>query len=84
MTVEAPKLVTYQKNKKDKLIASAQIPSDVHSAMLKVAELQGYESISSFVADAIVEKIELGARALLGTVQTKHSKYKGFDPAVDF
>lgn len=85
MKVEAPKLVSFQKSSKsNKLIASAQIPGDVHSAMLKMAELQGYESMSAFIADAIVEKIELGARALLGSVQTKHSKYKAFDPAVDF
>lgn len=68
-------------DKQNNLIASARLSSDVHAAMLKMASLQGYTTISDYVADAIIEKTENVARSIIGAVQTKHSSFKNFDPS---
>ena len=49
------KIETFQKTSNRK-IASCQINSSVYEIMIRCAELNGYETVSAFVKDAILDK----------------------------
>ncbi len=57
-------IVTYQNKKHNRAIASTQLPVAVFDSMTRMAELEGYDSVSSFVRDAIIEKCQATAAAM--------------------
>tara|TARA_R110002012_G_C11395802_1_gene585119 strand:+ start:248 stop:454 length:207 start_codon:yes stop_codon:yes gene_type:complete len=49
------KIETFQKTSNRK-VASCQINSTIYEIMIRCAELNGYETVSGFVKDAILDK----------------------------
>ena len=76
--------VNQQKRNGNTLIMSACVPEVIYETGLRVAELHGYESMSSFVKDAIIEKIEATASAMSNICRKQKSTYKEFGPQTDF
>lgn len=57
-------IVTYQNKKHNRAIASTQLPVAVFDSMTRCAELEGYDSVSSFLRDAIIEKCQTTVAAM--------------------
>ena len=57
-------IVTYQNKKYNRAIASTQLPTAVFDSMTRCAELEGYNSVSSFLRDAIIEKCQATTAAM--------------------
>jgi len=80
------KTVSYQKEDGyGGKIVSARIPVALHDILLSMCDLYGYESISKFVSDAVVDKITTCTHAIQTIAEVSHSSYKPqFDPTTDF
>ena len=66
------RLTSYQ-NAANRRIASAQLSSTVFESMLRCAELLGYESVSDYVKDAILDKMDATASTLKIIVKDNRS-----------
>jgi SUMO ligase MMS21 Smc5/6 complex component len=67
------KIETFQNPKHNRKIASAQLNNTVFESMLRCAELNGYETVSDFVRDAILEKCENTAYAMAAIMKQNKS-----------
>jgi hypothetical protein len=67
------KIETFQNKKHNRAIASAQLNTAVYEGMIKCAELTGYETVSEFVRDAILEKCEGTAIAVANVMRNNKS-----------
>ena len=56
------------------MVASARLEPVVYETMLRVAELNGYETVSSFCKDAILDKIKSTARAMAAIVEEQRDQ----------
>ena len=65
-------------------IVSARIPVALHDILLSMCDLYGYESISKFVNDAVVDKITHCSNTIRTVAEVSHSSYKPFGPDTDF
>ena len=66
------RLTSYQKAT-DRRIASAQLSSTVFESMLRCAELLGYDSVSDYVKDAILDKMDATASTLKVIIKDNRS-----------
>ena len=87
------KLESHQKPRQGQsVILSASVPTYVQSTAIHCAEILGYPSISSFVKDAICEKIETTGRAVSSLAHKAKTSEQDFlrespakfNPATDF
>lgn len=62
----------YQKT--NRKVASAQLDSTTYEIMIRMAELTGHETISSFVKDAICEKCQMTASSVSGLMNDRLTK----------
>lgn len=65
-------------------IVSARIPVALHDILLSMCNLYGYESISKFVGDAVVDKITNCSNAIRTVAEVSHSSYEPYGPQTDF
>ena len=66
------RLTSYQKAD-NRRIASAQLSSTVFESMLRCAELLGYDSVSDYVKDAILDKMDATASTLKVIIKDNRS-----------
>ena len=59
-------------------VMSSHVPPIIYDSAVKCAELLGYESVSSFLRDAICEKIEHTTRAIGNIAKKNMSTYEAF------
>lgn len=62
------RIVSYQSTPKRK-IASAQLNTPVFESMIRCAELLGYESVSDFVRDSILDKMDQTASSMQAIIK---------------
>lgn len=55
---------TFQNSRCNRKNLTACVELTIYETALRVAELQGYETVSSFVKDAILDRIKLTASAM--------------------
>ena len=58
------RIESYQNQKKKHKVASAALSIPVFDSMIRCAELLGYESVSDFVRDAVLDKMSDTASAM--------------------
>ena len=68
------KIETFQKSKNR--VISAGINAVVYETMIRCAELNGYETVSAFVKDAVLEKIQSTASAMRAIAEEHKSTYQ--------
>lgn len=57
-------IVSYQNMKYNRAIVSTQLTTPVFESMKRIAELSGYDSVSSFLRDAVIEKCQQTTSAI--------------------
>jgi hypothetical protein len=62
------RIESYQRNKRKHKVASAALSIAVFDSMIRCAELMGYESVSDFVRDSILDKMSNSASAMLSII----------------
>ena len=70
-------VISQQKRKNDSYVMSSCVPDVVYETALKAAELGGYESMSHFIMDAVIEKTRsttLAAANVVGRYATTHKQ----------
>ena len=55
---------TYQQNLYNYKNVSAAMPVTIYETAIRCAELQGYETVSAFVRDAVLDKVKATAAAM--------------------
>ena len=53
-----------QKRNGNSYVMSSSVPQVVYETAIRCAELNGYDSMSSFIKDAILEKMQLTSTAI--------------------
>ena len=51
---------------------SAAMSVTIYETAIRCAELQGYESVSAFVRDAVLDKVKATAAAAMSTIANEH------------
>ena len=65
-------------------VVSARLSEVNYKLAAIMAELSGYESMSQFMRDAVLEKVAHTARGVTNIALKESSTYKEFDPTKDF
>lgn len=56
--------VTQQKRYGNTCVMSSSVPDVIYQSAVRCAELNGYETMSAFIKDAIIEKVQTTAMAM--------------------
>lgn len=71
-----PTKITANQTNRNNLIASTRLDPVIWDSMIKCAELNGYETVSAFVRDCVLEKMSSTAYAMISIC--KENKTKAF------
>ena len=66
---------TYQQTRYNYKNVSAAMPVTVYETAIRCAELQGYESISAIVRDAVLDKVRATAVAMSAIVNEHYTVF---------
>ena len=72
-TATTTKVTSYNKNAKHRVV-SAHLTPTLHESMLRCAELTGYDFISEFVRDAVLDKMKSTASAMISFCEEAKAK----------
>ena len=64
---------TFQKNHGNFKNMTAAVDLTVYETAIRCAELNGYETVSSFVKDAVLDKIKATAMAMSSIAEARYS-----------
>ena len=62
--MEPTTIDTYQQTRYNYKNVSAAMPVTIYETAIRCAELQGYETVSAFVRDAVLDKVKATAAAM--------------------
>ncbi len=68
------KIQSFQNTRNNAKNLTACVDVSVYETAIRCAELQGYETISSFVKDAILEKVKRTAVAMTSIAESRMTK----------
>ena len=63
-TMAPTTIETFQRTRYNYKNVSAAMPVTIYETAIRCAELQGYESVSAFVRDAVLDKVKATAAAM--------------------
>ena len=73
---------TQQKRHGNSSVMSASVPNEIYEFAVRAAELNGYETMSHFIRDAIIDKVQSAVCAM--SAVCSDAKIKKFDAVNGF